>query len=119
MPGKRQARKDSVAEVVTMRRALPAGLAILALLGAAVPGAGAADSLPVRGTVRRTDGSPMAGVRAELSPVLGNHAWNDPLPGRDPRPPGAAVAETDAGGRFSLAAPEAGIWRVEVRAPGF
>lgn len=102
-----------------MRRALLAGLAILALLEAALSEAGTADSLPVRGTVRRIDGSPLAGVRAELSPVLGNHAWNDLLLGGELRPPVVAVAETDAGGRFSLAAPEAGIWRVEVRAPGF
>lgn len=99
------------------RRALLAGLAILGLSEAAL--SQSATPLPVRGTVRQTDGSPLAGARVELSPVLGNHAWNDLLLGGQLRPPVAAVAETDASGRFSLAAPRAGIWRVEVRPPGF
>ncbi|HEX5719813.1 MAG TPA: carboxypeptidase regulatory-like domain-containing protein [Thermoanaerobaculia bacterium] len=97
-----------------MRRALVAGLLVLGLSGAAL-----AAPLPVRGSVRKAGGAPLAGARVELSPVLGNHAWNGVLLRGELRPPVVAAAETDAEGRFSLAAPTEGIWRVEVRAEGF
>lgn len=97
-----------------MRRALVASLFTLGLSSAVL-----AAPLPIRGTVRKAGGAPLAGARVELSPVLANHAWNGLLLRGELRPPVAAAAETDAEGRFSLAAPAEGIWRVEARATGF
>ena len=81
--------------------------------------AGDARHLPLaQGTVRLSDGSPAAAARVELIPLpprpaasrllLAGHSGAEPV----------ASATVDAAGRYRLQAPEAGVYRLRVRAPG-
>jgi protocatechuate 3,4-dioxygenase beta subunit len=70
------------------------------------------------GTVLGPEGRPLAGARVELVPVLpdfeqarrGLEGSGEPAP--------VKTSDTDAAGRFTLQAPETGIWTVTVRTTG-
>ncbi|HTG34315.1 MAG TPA: carboxypeptidase-like regulatory domain-containing protein [Thermoanaerobaculia bacterium] len=82
------------------------------------PGAGAPFH-GVTGAVVRPDGTPVAGVRVELSALPSSYEWGRMvLGGRTYGEPATATA-TDRAGRFALTAPGAGLWTVVVQAPGF
>lgn len=72
----------------------------------------------VSGTILTPDNRPLAKAQVALLPVLPVSGQE----GRDVRasgePPPVTVTETDATGRFSLQAPDAGLWRLIVRSPG-
>lgn len=71
----------------------------------------------VRGQVLDRLGSPLAGARVELTPIpTGYEQGLRRLEGREPVP--AAVAGTDALGRFLLRAGEPGVFAVRVLAAG-
>jgi protocatechuate 3,4-dioxygenase beta subunit len=89
-----------------------------AVLATLITSSAAAGPLAVTGTVRSEPGTPLAGARVELRPMLGNHAWSLGALRGETAAPAAASALTSAGGRFALEAPAAGIWEVEVRAAG-
>ena len=101
------------------RRIVPALLALPLALGPALaaPAEPAPGAAPIRltGAVRLRAGAPA--VTLELHP-----AWEEPaaarerLAGRAPAP--LATARLGAGGRFELAAPGAGAYRLEARAAG-
>ncbi len=78
-----------------------------------------AATVAVTGRVLGPEGRPAAGVKVALIPVLPEaETARLELAGKiDPEP--AATAATDAAGVFHLAAPDAGMWRVTVAAPGF
>ncbi|HSF39650.1 MAG TPA: carboxypeptidase-like regulatory domain-containing protein [Thermoanaerobaculia bacterium] len=90
---------------------------LLAALGLAA--APAPSPLTVTGTVLRGDGSALAGARVEIAPLESSYEWGKRVLGGRAYPEPAASAETDAAGRFTLAAPGPGLWTVGVQAPGF
>ena len=103
------------------RRPLAAALALLAAsswVAAAVAAAVAGGGIDVRGRVVATGGAPAEGVRVELVPLLAEQERAAlRLSGRlDAEPVGST--RTDADGRFLLAAPAEGTWKVVVRADG-
>ncbi len=73
----------------------------------------------VTGQVRTTGGTPLADARVELLPAMsGFESGLLILDGRlEPAP--AASARADAEGHFELAAPESGVFKVVVGAPGY
>jgi protocatechuate 3,4-dioxygenase beta subunit len=79
--------------------------------------AAAAGAVPVCGTAAAADGSPLPAGRAELLPMERAYVWElDLLTGGDGPEP---VAASDLShGRYCLAAPGSGLFRVVVRAPG-
>lgn len=89
----------------------------LALLTLAFP-ALASFKADVTGTVLGEGRQPVSGARVELVPVLSalEGGLRDPEEAAAPTP--AAVAETDAAGRFSLRAPATGLFKVVVRKAG-
>lgn len=90
---------------------------LVALLFLAAP-CGAAP-LELRGTVLGLAGDGLPAARVELRPLPTNfEAGRRLLAGLSTAEPAAATA-TDATGRFRLQAPGAGVWRVEIRSPGF
>jgi protocatechuate 3,4-dioxygenase beta subunit len=92
-------------------RTLAAGVAI-AWLGIAASAPLSAASLTVAGRVLDVELRPVAGAHVELSP-----AWSGgEAPAAGAPPP--IVATTDGAGRFALAAPETGVWRLSLQAPG-
>ena len=101
---------------MTSARGLSAGLvAILALSFAAA--AAAAEGPRLEGRVIAPSGAPMAGADVELlAEVAAPAGAAATLRGEAP----AAVAATKSGsdGRYALAAPRAGVYRVRVRAKG-
>jgi uncharacterized GH25 family protein len=78
----------------------------------------AAAPIPIGGRVVGADGKTVVNARASLLPAHSNaEAARLELEGRrEPEP--VATAKSDAAGVFHLAAPEAGMWRVRVEAPG-
>ncbi|HSN85564.1 MAG TPA: hypothetical protein VL025_02350, partial [Thermoanaerobaculia bacterium] len=76
---------------------------LLAALGLAA--APAPSPLTVTGTVLRGDGSALAGARVEIAPLESSYEWGKRVLGGRAYPEPAASAETDAAGRFTLAAP--------------
>lgn len=71
----------------------------------------------VAGTVVGPDGKPFAAATVELLPVLPGFATGRlRLEGREVQP--AAAAIPDERGRFALSAPQEGVYRVRVAAPG-
>ncbi len=78
----------------------------------------AALGIPVDGLVQGPGGAPLAGARVELVPAPTAAAQARlALEGKtDPEP--RATAATGADGTFRLEAPESGMWKVVVKAPG-
>ncbi|HYO12902.1 MAG TPA: carboxypeptidase regulatory-like domain-containing protein [Thermoanaerobaculia bacterium] len=74
--------------------------------------------IAVTGLVLDSNGKPVQGARVRLVPWPRKfERWTMQLAGRwEPEP--AARGASDAQGRFRLTAPEAGMWRVIVEAPG-
>lgn len=71
----------------------------------------------VAGRLFESPERPLANARIELVPLLSNHeAGRLRLAGREPEP--AAATRSDAQGRYTLTAPQAGIWRIVARADG-
>lgn len=72
----------------------------------------------VTGTVLGPEGRPLAGAQVELRPVLpvAEHLRRRAASQAEPAP--AVTAMSDAAGRFSLRAPEAGLWSVTIRSAG-
>ena len=89
------------------------GACCLALLSLVSAGTGLAQP-SVTGTVLGLDNRPLSGARAELLPVLAQARSSGAA--ADPAP--VAVTTTDAAGRFELAAPSTGLWKVKVRSKG-
>ena len=100
------------------RRAMNRVLLLVAL-GLLVPQAGGASPIAVSGSVRQADGSGLAEARVLLIPMASNFEWNRLILAGCARPTAPASGATDAAGRFTVEAPEAGLWRVVVEAPGF
>lgn len=72
----------------------------------------------VSGSVVRLDGKPFAAATVELLPMLpGFAAGRNRLEGREVPP--ASAATTDQHGRFTLTAPQEGVYRVRAAAPGW
>jgi protocatechuate 3,4-dioxygenase beta subunit len=94
-------------------------LVVLTVFAVMAPGASArALEIPVSGRVRTPDGSPLSGARVELIALLdGYQSGKLELEGKAEAAP-VATAVADGKGVFQLAAPEPGMWRVVVRAPG-
>jgi hypothetical protein len=92
------------------------GLALLTLF-VSLPAA--AGPLAVSGAVSTPAGFPIAGARAQLVPIQSNHEWGRMVLAGQPYPKPAVATVSDAAGRFTLAAPEAGLWTVVVESPGF
>lgn len=92
-------------------RTLAGSVGTLALLASS---AARSESLFIGGLVLDVDGLPAADVRAMLEGVSEPAFASFPEASRRP----VATATTDADGRFRLAAPAAGAWRVVVEAPG-
>ncbi len=93
-------------------------LAVCLVLSLLAPAGPASAALSVTGTVLGPSGLPLARARVELQPVPSGYAQgllNLENPGGSP--PRAAVP-TDAAGRYSISAPEPGIWRVFIRSAG-
>ncbi len=83
------------------------------------PPLAAAAALPVEGSVRTTGGKAPAGALAELVPVLSHLESSRQLLAGNRRPDAVAAAAPEPGdGRFRLEAPEIGLYRVRVSAPG-
>jgi hypothetical protein len=78
------------------------------VLATAAPGG--ADPIPIKGRVLDGQGKALPGARVELALLAAQ--------GR-PQPAPVGSASTDGSGTFSLVAPDAGMWRVRVQAPGF
>ena len=97
-----------------MRRLLPAFL--LGTLWLVAP---LRAEIAVTGSVTATGGAPLAGASVELLPVVsGFESGRLILAGRL-EPPAAATARTDDAGRYRLAAPRSGVWKLVVKAAGF
>jgi len=100
---------------VRTRALLPLVVLLLALV---IPAFAGAAPIPVGGQVYGPGGSPLEGARVLLLPVAGiAEASRLELEGKAGPDPVATVS-TKADGAFRLQAPEAGMWKVEVRAPG-
>ncbi|MES1243960.1 MAG: carboxypeptidase regulatory-like domain-containing protein [Acidobacteriota bacterium] len=101
-------------------RLLPLALlvSLTPALAAAPPRTPPTPSVGVTGMVQGPGGSPLEGARASLVPVPAFPALvRLALEGKvDPEP--AATAATRADGTFRLEAPEPGMWKVVVQAPG-
>jgi protocatechuate 3,4-dioxygenase beta subunit len=91
--------------------------AVLALLLALLPAAAAPPSA-VSGRVFTADGTPLPGARVELLGAESVYeAGRRELAGRW-RPPAVAAVRSDGEGRFRLALPAPGIWRLRIESPG-
>lgn len=78
----------------------------------------AAAPITVGGTVLTATGEPLAEAPVDLVALPGNYERNRQLlDGREADP--VAVTRTGADGRFTLAAPAAGVFTVRLRPPGF
>ena len=78
-----------------------------------------AAKVPVTGRILDPEGEPAANIKVMLIPVLPEvESARLELAGKTGPEPAVTVA-TDAAGIFHLAAPDAGMWRVQVEAPGF
>jgi protocatechuate 3,4-dioxygenase beta subunit len=91
---------------------------LLWLLGSILAVAAPSPGIPVSGLVLDFQGKPVQGASVRLVPWPRKFdLWTMQLAGRwEPEP--AARGASDARGRFQLRAPEAGMWRVIVEAPG-
>ncbi len=89
----------------------------LTLLFSALPVVAAAD-IPVVGQVLGPDGEPRAKAEVRLEPIPPTYERAVLRLAGKPGPEPVARTRTDAGGTFELAAPEAGMWKVVVTAPG-
>jgi protocatechuate 3,4-dioxygenase beta subunit len=78
-----------------------------------------ASPIPIGGQVLDSDGKPVAGAKAILLPHIPLFERQKLSLAARMEPDPAATAATDAGGRFRVEAPEAGMWRVRVEAQGF
>lgn len=72
----------------------------------------------VTGTVLDAEGQPIADAQVEISVVSTLHAAGMRSLETLELPAPAALAQTDVQGRFALQAPESGLYRLLVRAPG-
>lgn len=72
----------------------------------------------ISGTVLVDDHTPLVGAQVELIPVLGNFANARLRLDGTADPEAAALTTSDENGRFSLAAPKAGVYAVALRAAG-
>ena len=97
-----------------MRRCLFGLLALNFLAGAPV----FAD-IQVRGTVTTVDGSALSQVRVELLPVLSGFESGRLILAGQLEPEAVAEAYSRADGRFRLNVPQAGMWKLVVKAEGF
>jgi protocatechuate 3,4-dioxygenase beta subunit len=88
------------------------------LLGAGLAAAVVSPGVPVDGQVLDADGKPVQGASVRLVPrAKGHEIWTMHLENRaNPEP--VAKATSDAKGQFRVTAPETGMWRVIVEAPG-
>jgi protocatechuate 3,4-dioxygenase beta subunit len=95
-------------------------LACFVLVAFTLAGAGSAAPIPVGGIVTAADGKPLEGVKVEIAALPRNVSQGIALleAGR-PAAGAVARAETDAAGRFLLAAPQPGVWKVSIQAAGF
>lgn len=75
--------------------------------------------LTVSGAVTTPEGEALAAAEVALVAMDSNFAWGRRVLAGEELWPRAVVAETDAAGRFVLAAPELGVWRLVVQAEGF
>ncbi|HEX4962178.1 MAG TPA: carboxypeptidase regulatory-like domain-containing protein, partial [Thermoanaerobaculia bacterium] len=89
--------------------------AVFAVTSLTIPAS--ALEIPVSGRVLAPGGSPLAGAQVELVVLLdGYQSGKLELEGKAEA--AAATAVADGKGTFHLAAPEPGMWKVVVRAPG-
>src|SRR5688500_1614175 len=103
---------------VSRRAASRLALACTAGFAAALASAAAAEPIAVHGRVEDDAKRPIAGATARLYPLLGLHATGElHLAGTYPPLPGAE-ARSAADGTFTVAAPQAGHWRLVVGAAG-
>jgi len=87
-------------------------IALIAALGAA----GAAP-IAVGGWVETAAGAPLEGARVDLVPMISNFGWQSRVgEGRPPTPEPVATATSDGLGRYELAAPRPGLYRVLISA---
>jgi len=81
-------------------------------------GTAAAEGIAISGRVLVPGGAPLAEADVQLVPLEDSfREARALLEGEPPQP--AARTLADAAGRFRLAAPHAGLWKVRVEAPGF
>ena len=99
-----------------MMRSVRLGLWSLFLIPAAVTATPVQPAQPViTGTVLADDGRPLAGAQVELLPILPVFEQAGRSLDAAEAPAAAATSASDATGRFSLRAPEPGLWTVVVR----
>lgn len=97
---------------VVSRSAWSAVLVFVALAGSAL-------AQPIlTGTVVGPEGRPLVGARVELAPVLTDFEQGRRTLERTGEPAAVKTSDTDAAGRYTLRAPETGIWTVSVRSTG-
>src|SRR5215217_6329162 len=88
---------------------------LAAILAGAAPSS--AEPVAVSGRVTGEAGRPLAGARLTLSRPVPECAWT--AEGKTPESEiPAAVAAAGSDGRFTLAAPEPGLWLLTAAAPG-
>jgi len=93
-------------------------VALAALFFASASSPLGADELPIRGRVVAPGGAPIEGARVTLEPLLGRWALAQLRLGGELRPKPVDRAATGPEGRYELAAPEMGGYRVVVEAEG-
>lgn len=74
-------------------------------------------SVPVSGRVT-VGGKPVDGARVTLHPMEGTYARGKTFLAGLAEAEAAVEVKSDAGGFFRLAAPDVGVWRVRIEAPG-
>jgi hypothetical protein len=78
-----------------------------------------AGKIPVTGRILDPQGKPASSIKVALIPILPEvESARLELAGKTGPEP-ATIVSTDAAGVFHLVAPDAGMWRVRVEAPGF
>lgn len=101
-----------------MKRSRLTTLLLLALAVAAAAPPSAGQELALTGTLLDDAGEPLAGAEVTLHPLTSFAERGALLTAGEAYPEPVARAVTGAGGRFRVAAPEAGFWTLVARAEG-
>lgn len=75
--------------------------------------------IAVTARVTTPSGAPLAEAHVELLPAVSSFEAGRLILADRLEPPAVVHATTDAAGRFEVAAPQSGLWKVVVTAPGF
>ena len=99
-----------------LRRTL---LVLVGLFILALSAASASASIWIQGSVLNTQGKPLADAQVSLYPMVPRHVTGQYLLQGIPGVPSIKSVDCSEQGLFKIAAPEVGMWRLQVSAPGY